>query len=78
MSLIFVVDDEVVGYGDRAAFFEVFYLRPVSLINFVWCHWSFWATSHAFVAKMLGGNDSYGRQIAWEFMLQDAIFAPGI
>lgn len=78
MVEVAVVHDEIIGDGNRAAFFDVFNFSPVALVDFLGCERADRAVGHAGFAQVLRRNDRNDGQLARKFVLQHFVFRPGV
>ncbi len=73
-----VVENEIVGGGDGAAFFEILDLADVAFADFGGVKGALRAFGDAFVAKLLGSDDGDKSEIAREFIFEDFVFGPRV
>ena len=74
-----IIEDVVVGHGDRGAFFEFFDFAVVAGADFLGVEGAFGAVGDAIVAEGAGGDDGDdGEFVAWEGVFEGAVFGPRI
>lgn len=73
-----VVEEEVVGDGDGAAFFEVFDFGVVAFLGVFRFEGALGAIRDTVVAERAGSDDGDDGHLAGEFVAEDFVFGPGI
>ena len=73
-----VVNDVIIGNGDRATFFHFFNFAIVAFANSVGVEGALGAFRDAFVTEGFGRDDGDDGEGAREFVLKGAIFGPGV
>lgn len=73
-----VVEDVIVGHGDRGALLEAFDLAEVAVANFGGGEGAIGATSEALVAEVLRNDDGDRGEETGKFVLKKFILGPGI
>lgn len=78
MVLCAVIKQIIVGDGDGAAFFETFNLRIIAETGVFGGEGAVGASGKPSIAQGTGGDDGDGGEATGEFVLEEAIFGPGI